>query len=104
ISPTRGHRQFGPGRNSLWDVIRQLMGWRDRIRREPALIPPPPLTAWQRTWRTGAAALFSLMLWSAVLEAQVENEPLLFWADASLGVLSLVVMQFRRRWPLPIAL
>jgi signal transduction histidine kinase len=86
-------------------VNRSLSGWRDRIRREPStLIPPPPLSTWQHVWRTGAAILIGLAAWSAVVEAQVEQKPLLFWIDPTLGIVALVLMQYRRRWPLPIAL
>jgi signal transduction histidine kinase len=84
---------------------RSLSGRLSRLFREPStLIEPPPLTRWQRIWRTGAAVAIGLVAWAGVAEAQWDEEPFLLWLDAAIGLAMLVVMQFRRRWPLTIAL
>jgi signal transduction histidine kinase len=84
---------------------RSLSGRLSRLFREPStLIEPPPLTRWQHIWRTGAAVGIGLLAWAGVAEAQWEQEPFLLWLDAAIGLAMLVVMQFRRRWPLPVAL
>lgn len=72
--------------------------------KEPSrLIEPPPPTLWQRIWRTGAAVLIGLLLWFDVAEQQAEHEPVLFWLDLALGLSTLVLLQFWRRWPFPVA-
>ncbi|MDP2774041.1 MAG: histidine kinase [Nocardioides sp.] len=64
----------------------------------------PPLTWWGQTWRVLLTLLISAVVWVAAAEAQVEQAPLLFYVDVLLGVAAYVLMFFRRRWPLTIAL
>jgi signal transduction histidine kinase len=94
------------GSPTLSDVPHRSLSERlSRLFREPStLIEPPPLTRWQRIWRTGAAVGIGLLAWAGVAEAQWDEEPILLWIDAAIGVAMLVVMQFRRRWPLTVAL
>ncbi|QIK84169.1 sensor histidine kinase [Sanguibacter sp. HDW7] len=71
-------------------------------------VPAPPLTAWGRTWRfvivvSGAFLTFGFSLpesaGTAVEYTTTPRESL----DLALGVLSWVLIWFRRRWPLTIA-
>jgi signal transduction histidine kinase len=47
--------------------------------------------------------LISLTVWTTVVEGQAEDHPALFWLDLGLGVVSYVLVFFRRRYPVPIA-
>lgn len=66
--------------------------------------PPPPLTTWQLIWRNLAAVAFGGAIWAAVVAQQWHDSRWLFVTDLSLGLVSLVLYQFRRRWPLTVAL
>jgi len=59
---------------------------------------------WQRTWRTLAAASAGGFVWLFVAFDQWDQDRPLFWLDLALGVLGLVLMQYRRRWPVVIAI
>lgn len=66
------------------------------------------MTRWGETWRLGLAALVGLLVWVASwatidLEGRVGPLWWLFLADPLLGVASLVLLRFRRRWPVPVA-
>lgn len=61
----------------------------------------PPLTRWGHTWRLLVMLLISGGIWATVLERQSE----VLWAtDLLLGIVSFVLVFYRRRWPLAIAL
>lgn len=64
----------------------------------------PPLTWWGQTWRVLLTLAISAMVWVATAEAQIEQLPLLFYIDLLVGLAAYVLMFFRRRWPLAIAL
>ncbi|GEP35371.1 two-component sensor histidine kinase [Nocardioides szechwanensis] len=64
----------------------------------------PPLTWWGQTWRVLLTLAISAMVWVAAAEAQIEQMPLLFYIDLLVGLAAYVLMFFRRRWPLAIAL
>ncbi|WP_256839120.1 sensor histidine kinase [Ornithinimicrobium faecis] len=62
------------------------------------------MTRWGETWRILLAVLAGAILWvsswaSIDLEGRVGPEWWLFAVDPIIGLLSLVVMHFRRRWP-----
>ena len=63
----------------------------------------PPLSWWSHLWRLGVAVMIGALMWSTVVEGQWKQYRHLFWLDLALGMLSLVLVQFRRRWPYPIA-
>ena len=69
---------------------------------------PEPLGAWGKTWRFAVALLAGLLIFvtsvGSALEGSVEPEPALVVIDVLGGVLALVLMWFRRRWPLAIGL
>lgn len=67
------------------------------------------MTLWGETWRILVAVLVGLMLWASAwaaidLEGRIGPEGWLLIGDPILGVLSLVLLHFRRRWPLAITL
>src|SRR5690606_30070547 len=68
----------------------------------------PPMTLWGETWRVLLAALVGILLWLSAwfgLDAEGRTGPV-WWlavADPLLGVASLVLLRFRRRWPVPVA-
>lgn len=63
----------------------------------------PPLRWWSHVWRYLLATLIGLVVWLPVMEAQVEQQPALFWLDLVLGVAVGVLVFWRRRWPMTIA-
>lgn len=65
------------------------------------------MTLWGETWRILVAILVGLMLWvsawaSIDIEGRIGPEGWLLIGDPIVGVLSLVLLHFRRRWPLTI--
>jgi signal transduction histidine kinase len=67
----------------------------------PAQMPPPPLRRYQSVWRYAVAFLVGGLVWSAVAESQAEHAELLFFVDPALGLVALVLLRYRRRWPFP---
>ncbi|KRB77052.1 histidine kinase [Nocardioides sp. Root190] len=63
----------------------------------------PPLRWWSHLWRYLLATAIGLVVWLPVVEAQAEERPLLFWLDIVLGVAVGVLVLWRRRWPMTIA-
>jgi signal transduction histidine kinase len=64
----------------------------------------PPLTWRAHLWRTAGAVAISGVLWPTTAVLQWREARPLFWLDLGLGLLSLVLSFYRRRWPLGIAL
>ena len=64
----------------------------------------PPLTPWGHTWRLAVCALLSGLVWSMAVVGQWNERPWLFWLDVVLGVGSYVLVFWRRRYPLAVAL
>ncbi len=67
--------------------------------------PPPPLSHWQSTWRYLFAIIGGLVFWTATLANAYDWKfhPYLAF-DLFLGVVSVVLMRWRRRYPLAVAL
>lgn len=65
---------------------------------------PPPLTRWQVTWRNLAAVGFGGFLWLFVAKAQWDKSGYLVAVDLSLGLVTILAMNLRRRWPVAMAL
>lgn len=63
----------------------------------------PPLRWYGHLWRYVLALVIGLVVWIPVVEAQAEDEPHLFWLDIGLGVVVGVLVFWRRRWPMTIA-
>lgn len=63
----------------------------------------PPLTRWSHAWRLVLVLLVSGFAWFELAVWQLANAPWWLAADATLGVVSLVLMFWRRRHPLAVA-
>lgn len=63
----------------------------------------PRLRWYNQAWRYLLALAIGLLVWTPVMDAQVDRNPLLFWADLVVGLLAFVLVAFRRRWPFTIA-
>jgi len=63
----------------------------------------PPLAWSSHLWRYALALLIGVVVWVPVVEAQVEEQPLLFWLDLLVGLAVFVLVWWRRRWPMTIA-
>jgi signal transduction histidine kinase len=60
----------------------------------------PRISVWGHTWRLMAMLAISAIGWLPVVDEQSE---MLFIADVAFGVAAYVLVFFRRRWPVPIA-
>ncbi len=63
----------------------------------------PRLRWYSQLWRYVLALALGLLVWGPVMDAQLDRNPLLFWADLVVGLLAFVLVWFRRRWPFTIA-
>lgn len=64
----------------------------------------PRLHWWSHVWRITLVVLVSALAWSIYAKPEWDENRALFWVDLAVGLASLVVMQFRRRWPFAVAL
>jgi signal transduction histidine kinase len=64
---------------------------------------PLPLTTWQQIWRNLFAVGLGALLFAEVSARVWERSPALFWLDLGLGVASMVLLQWRRRFPVAVA-
>src|SRR5689334_13949177 len=64
----------------------------------------PRLRWYGHAWRYALALALGLVVWTPVMDAQLDEHPLMFWADLLVGILAFVLVAFRRRWPFAIAL
>ena len=64
----------------------------------------PRLTPWGHTWRLAVCLVLSGVVWSGAVVDQWRDAPPLFWIDLVVGVVAFVLVFYRRRWPLVIAL
>ena len=62
----------------------------------------PPLTLWGHVWRFLAAVAIGAIAWWELAQWQWQHNQLWFWSDLAAGLVGLVAMQFRRRWPIPV--
>jgi signal transduction histidine kinase len=63
----------------------------------------PPISAWGHTWRLLVCLAISVFPFVAAAPRPEAFAPL-FWLDLGLGAVSFVLVLFRRRWPLTVAL
>lgn len=63
----------------------------------------PRLRWYGHVWRYALMLVISGLVWSPAVDEQVDQVPLLFWVDIVLGLVSYVLVAYRRRWPVPIA-
>jgi signal transduction histidine kinase len=63
----------------------------------------PPLTWRSHAWRTALVLAISAALWPPTAAAQWHQARAMFWVDLTLGLFSLALSFYRRRWPFPVA-
>lgn len=63
----------------------------------------PRLRWWSHAWRYLLALALGFFVWVPVMEPQLDERPGLFVLDLVLGVVAFVLVGWRRRWPLQIA-
>lgn len=63
----------------------------------------PRLGLWGHTWRNLLCLVISALAWSESFVGQWQDLRTWWWIDLSLGVASFVLVHFRRRWPLTVA-
>lgn len=80
----------------MWTVARRA--YPERV------TPTARITAWGHTWRIALVLLISLVAWSPVVEYQVEQAVWWLLLDITLGTASFVLMFWRRRFPVSVAL
>lgn len=64
----------------------------------------PPLGWWGHIWRMTLTVLLGFSIWALYVPRQWSDHRLLFWTDLALGIVSIVLVAFRRRAPLTIAI
>jgi signal transduction histidine kinase len=64
----------------------------------------PPLTWRAHAWRTATVLVISVALWVETAVLQWQQVRVLFWLDLAVGLATLVLSFYRRRWPLAVAL
>ncbi len=64
----------------------------------------PPLTGRAHLWRSGLAVLISAVIWPTTAVLQWQQARALFWLDLGVGLVTLVLSFYRRRWPLTVAI
>ncbi len=65
---------------------------------------PPPISTWGHVWRTFLVLTISAVAWSSLFRWQWENARWWWFADVGVGLLCLVAMIWRRRFPVTVAL
>jgi signal transduction histidine kinase len=63
----------------------------------------PPLRRWSHVWRFAVVLVISGFSWFEVAQWQWSNNRWWFWSDLALGIVSLTMLRWRRRFPLAIA-
>ncbi len=63
----------------------------------------PTLRWFSHAWRYAVCLVVGLIAWAPVVEAQAADHPVLLWTDIGLGLACFVLVTWRRRWPLAIA-
>jgi signal transduction histidine kinase len=69
----------------------------------PPLTAPPPLRWWNHLWRVVVVLLISGVAWFEVVPWQWQHARWWFWSDVALGLLSLMLVTWRRRHPVAVA-
>jgi signal transduction histidine kinase len=63
----------------------------------------PRLGLWGHSWRLALMLVISAIGWLPVMEDQARDHELWFFADIAIGVVGYVLVFYRRRWPVPVA-
>lgn len=69
----------------------------------PDISAPPPLRWWNHAWRYLVVVAISGFSWFEVAQWQWDNERWWFWSDLALGLISLVALGWRRKYPVFVA-
>ena len=77
---------------------------RPRAYPEAVTIPPPPISRWGRVWRLALMLLISALAWSPVVLYQWNQARWWFWLDVAGGIMCFVLVRWRRRHPVSVAL
>jgi signal transduction histidine kinase len=64
----------------------------------------PPVTRWGHVWRTVLCLAMSAAAWAEIAVRQWNHYPVWFAVDLVVGLASFVLVQYRRRWPFPVAM
>jgi signal transduction histidine kinase len=64
----------------------------------------PPLTRWGELWRYAVAVIISGLAWGEIAYHEWQAASPWLWIDLAGGLVSLVLVRYRRRWPFGIAL
>ncbi|MEP9364102.1 histidine kinase [Nocardioides sp. CN2-186] len=64
----------------------------------------PPLRLWSHAWRLALILAISAVAWLPISTDQAHISELWVLADLTLGAASVVLVFYRRRWPVPVAL
>ncbi|HEX5861026.1 MAG TPA: histidine kinase [Nocardioides sp.] len=63
----------------------------------------PPISRWGHVWRVLLMLVVSSIAWGTVAAAQWQDHRALFWLDIAIAVPAYVLVFFRRRWPMAVA-
>jgi signal transduction histidine kinase len=64
----------------------------------------PPLGRWAQAWRLLLCVVISGVVWAPLAGPEWSQMRWLFWVDLAIGLVSLGLVSFRRRWPFAVAL
>ena len=62
----------------------------------------PPISTWGHVWRTALVVFIGSLAWWDLGQWQWDHARWWFWTDIALGVATLVLVQYRRRWPVAV--
>lgn len=63
----------------------------------------PPLTRWGHVWRVLLCLIISGVGWGELVVRQWQQHQVWFWADLGVGLAAYVLVFYRRRWPVGVA-
>jgi signal transduction histidine kinase len=64
---------------------------------------PPPLRWWNHAWRYAVVVAISAVAWAELAPWQWEHRRWWFWTDLGVGLVTLVMLGWRRRYPMTVA-
>ncbi|MDO9378858.1 MAG: histidine kinase [Nocardioidaceae bacterium] len=90
-------------RHDLWPALRGRLAAVTPTTEPDEPSSAPPLTRWGHAWRLVVVLAISGIAWATYAEWQWRNDPWWLTLDVALGLTALVLMQWRRRRPLMVA-
>jgi signal transduction histidine kinase len=64
---------------------------------------PPPLRWWNHAWRYAVVVAISALAWAELAQWQWDHRRWWFWTDLGVGLVTLVMLGWRRRYPMTVA-